>query len=76
MKGTIKINSRRCKGCAYCIDACHKGVIVIRKRFNKSGYFPAVPLYLEKCTGCAMCATVCPEIAIEVYSNNKKKGRF
>ncbi len=72
MKGKIRINTELCKGCTFCVDACPVGVILIRKRFNKSGFFPAVAVHVEKCTGCAMCARVCPEIAIEVYRNNSK----
>ncbi|MBI5638987.1 MAG: ferredoxin family protein [Nitrospirae bacterium] len=72
MKGKIKIHAELCKGCMYCIDTCPFGVIGIRKRFNKSGYFPAVAEHIEKCTGCAMCARVCPEIAIKVYREKKK----
>ncbi len=71
MKGKIRINTELCKGCAFCVDTCPTGVISMRKRFNKSGFFPAVAVHTEKCTGCAMCARVCPEIAIEVYRNTK-----
>lgn len=73
MKGKIKISAERCKGCGYCVDACPSGVISIKKRFNKSGYFPAYAEHKEKCTGCAVCATVCPEIAIEVYREKTKQ---
>ncbi|MEJ2684774.1 MAG: ferredoxin family protein [Candidatus Sulfobium sp.] len=73
MKGKIKIHIELCKGCAYCVDTCPAGVISIRERFNKSGYFPASAEHMEKCTGCAMCAHVCPEIAIEVYRSNGRK---
>ena len=72
MKGRIRINTEQCKGCTYCVDTCPAGVIVIRKRFNKNGYFPAIARHLEKCSGCAMCAKMCPEIAIEVYRNDIK----
>jgi 2-oxoglutarate ferredoxin oxidoreductase subunit delta len=73
MKGKININTELCKGCAYCVDTCPLGVISIRKRFNKSGYFPAVAEHVEKCTGCAICAKMCPEIAIEVYREQRKE---
>ena len=67
MKGTIVIDEELCKGCAYCVDACPSGIIVIKDRFNKKGFFPAALKHLEKCTGCSICAQMCPELAIEVY---------
>ena len=66
MKGMIIIDQELCKGCSYCVEACHIGVIAIENSFNKKGYFPAYAKHIEKCTGCSMCAQMCPEIAIEV----------
>lgn len=70
LKGNIVIDSQLCKGCRYCIITCPKGVITVEEKFNRIGFFPAVPAEMEKCTGCALCAEICPEIAIEVW-----KGR-
>ncbi|MEW6001394.1 MAG: ferredoxin family protein [Nitrospirota bacterium] len=73
----IVIDKELCKGCAYCVDACHLGVIIIEDKFNRKGFFPAQAEHLEKCTGCAICAQMCPEIAIEVYREERavcKKG--
>ncbi len=67
MKGMIVIDRELCKGCAFCVEACPLGVIMIEDVFNEKGFFPAHPGDPEKCTGCAMCAQMCPEIAIEVY---------
>jgi 2-oxoglutarate ferredoxin oxidoreductase subunit delta len=72
MRGKIKIHSELCKGCSYCVDACPMGVISMRTRFNRNGFFPAVAEHMEKCTGCAMCARMCPEIAIRVYRETKE----
>jgi 2-oxoglutarate ferredoxin oxidoreductase subunit delta len=72
MRGKIKIFSEVCKGCSYCVDACPMGVISMRARFNRNGFFPAVAEHMEKCTGCAMCAHMCPDIAIRVYREKKK----
>jgi 2-oxoglutarate ferredoxin oxidoreductase subunit delta len=72
MRGKIRIYSEVCKGCGYCVEACPMGVISMRTRFNKKGFFPAVAEHMEKCTGCAMCAHMCPEIAIRVYREKKK----
>jgi 2-oxoglutarate ferredoxin oxidoreductase subunit delta len=80
MKGMIVIDEELCKGCTYCVNACLLGVIVIKDRFNKKGFFPASPKYPDKCTGCNMCAQMCPEIAIEVYrevgTSRSRKGQI
>lgn len=67
LKGMIRIDKDLCKGCAYCVDACPFGIIVIEEEFNKKGIFPASARDTDRCTGCAMCAQMCPEIAIEVF---------
>jgi 2-oxoglutarate ferredoxin oxidoreductase subunit delta len=66
MAGKIIINTERCKGCGLCVTVCPKGSIVISKKSNKSGYFPA-ELSNAQCTGCALCAIICPEVVIEVF---------
>lgn len=74
MRGMIVIDKELCKGCTYCVGACPFDVIVIEEKFNKKGFFPASPLYLDKCTGCTICAQMCPEVAIEVYREVEKTG--
>jgi 2-oxoglutarate ferredoxin oxidoreductase subunit delta len=75
MKGRIKIDSERCKGCLYCQEACPARVIAMSNNFNKGGFFPAFAKHPEKCTGCAVCAHMCPEVAIEVYRVNHKNAK-
>jgi len=65
MGGRIKIDSERCKGCGLCVTVCPKHGIVISKKSNKKGYFPAKKDNGE-CSGCAVCAIICPDAAIEV----------
>jgi len=67
MRGEIKIDTQRCKGCGLCVEACPKKVIAISKRPNKNGYFPAEVVNIIDCFGCALCAIMCPDAAIEVY---------
>jgi 2-oxoglutarate ferredoxin oxidoreductase subunit delta len=66
MAGKIIINTERCKGCGLCIAVCPKISIIISKKSNKSGYFPAEASNAD-CTGCALCAIICPEAVIEVF---------
>ena len=49
-----------------CVEVCPKGCIVISKKSNKSGYFPA-EVNNDECTGCAACAIICPDVVIKVY---------
>jgi 2-oxoglutarate ferredoxin oxidoreductase subunit delta len=81
MAGRIIIDIERCKGCGLCVAVCPKSGIVLAKKSNKSGYFPAQASNTD-CTGCAVCAIICPDAAIEVFCESKahqerrdKKGR-
>lgn len=72
VKGKIKIDRERCKGCHMCIEVCPSKRITVDEELNKKGYLPVrfveeVKENEKGCTGCAQCATVCPEVAIEVY---------
>ena len=70
MAGKIKIDTERCKGCGLCVIACPKNSIVISKKSNKKGYFPAEATDSD-CTGCCFCALICPDAVIEVFRENK-----
>jgi len=69
MAGKITIDFERCKGCGLCVTVCPRDGIVISKRSNRNGYFPAQTANCD-CTGCAMCALICPEAVIQVYRDN------
>jgi 2-oxoglutarate ferredoxin oxidoreductase subunit delta len=88
MAGKIIIDTERCKGCGLCVTVCAKAGIVISKKPNKSGYFPAEPVpsavegaansdsfdkLTTSCTGCAVCALVCPDAAIEIFRDEPNK---
>ncbi len=75
MKGHIHINQAHCKGCGLCIEFCPKGSIIMAKKLNSKGYYPADFADTKECTGCATCAVMCPEAAIEVYRDEKADER-
>ena len=64
-KGTVVIDTARCKGCELCIPACPPQVLRMSTRRNASGYL--LPELLEGCTGCGACLLVCPDYCFEVY---------
>lgn len=70
IKGSIVVNTDRCKGCGLCIEACPKDVIAMASKVNVHGYPFVEPIQLGNCIGCASCAIVCPDGCISVY---KKK---
>jgi 2-oxoglutarate ferredoxin oxidoreductase subunit delta len=69
MRGSIKIDRERCKGCTFCIEFCPKKTIYLSDKLNIKGYFTAEFQDNDQCTGCATCALMCPEVAIEVFKS-------
>ncbi len=68
IKGTIVVDTERCKGCNLCVVACPKKVIEIDlSRVNHFGHSYAQPVRVDDCTGCASCGIVCPDACITVY---------
>ena len=71
IKGTIKIETSKCKGCELCIVECPQNSIGLSKKINKKGFHYA-ELVNDLCTGCINCAIVCPDFVITVYREPKK----
>ena len=66
-KGTVTFNQDLCKGCALCVAACPKQIVVLdNNKINKKGYNPATVVEMDKCIGCSNCATMCPDAVITV----------
>ena len=74
MAGKIIIDTERCKGCELCVIACPKQIIVISRKSNQNGYFPA-QTDNRGCTGCGICALMCPEAVIEVYRDESEETK-
>jgi len=66
MRGKIKINKHKCKGCEYCIMYCPKKCIELSHEINNRGVQYAVFVDPVECIGCGICARVCPDVCIEV----------
>jgi 2-oxoglutarate ferredoxin oxidoreductase subunit delta len=68
MQGKIEINSKLCKGCYLCVEACPRKLIHISTSINEFGTnFAIFEDKDSKCTACMLCAIMCPDAAIEVY---------
>jgi len=65
-KGTVVIDTERCKGCAVCTTACPNKVIALSAKVNAKGY-NYLEMVNDNCTGCTNCAIVCPDGIITVY---------
>ncbi len=63
-KGRVSIIIERCKGCAYCVEFCPLGVLVMSSEFNSKGYHYPEVIHAEKCSGCDLCGMYCPDFAI------------
>lgn len=71
IRGTIVIDTKRCKGCALCAAACPQHIITMGKKVNANGYNYAV-LTGDGCVGCASCGIVCPDGCITVYRKKEQ----
>jgi 2-oxoglutarate ferredoxin oxidoreductase subunit delta len=64
--GKVTINADFCKECSFCIQACTRAKIVLSKKVNIRGYYPAIFIDDGGCNACGLCAIICPEAAVEV----------
>lgn len=75
-KGTVVIDTDRCKGCELCVSVCPQHVLHMASTLNARGYYPVKLDDPEgRCTGCALCAVMCPDIVFAVYRLHKAPQR-
>ena len=67
VKGTIVVDTERCKGCEICVVSCPTHVIAMSQEVNSKGYHFAYLADEDGCTGCTNCGIVCPDGVITVY---------
>jgi 2-oxoglutarate ferredoxin oxidoreductase subunit delta len=68
VRGTVIIQSERCKGCQLCIQVCPQGVLRLSDFYNSRGYHTVLLDETQTdCTGCAVCAVICPDSVFTVY---------
>lgn len=67
IKGTLEIDTERCKGCGVCIASCPCGVLAFSDNVNGKGYRYIMMAQPDSCTGCASCGIICPDSCIVVY---------
>jgi 2-oxoglutarate ferredoxin oxidoreductase subunit delta len=67
IKGTVVVDTERCKGCNLCVVACPSKVLTLSKQVNGKGYSYCTMANPDDCVGCASCALVCPDSCLTVY---------
>lgn len=66
-RGSITVNTERCKGCELCVVACPAQTLELAKSLNHKGYRYSQQVREHDCIGCACCAKVCPDGCITVH---------
>jgi 2-oxoglutarate ferredoxin oxidoreductase subunit delta len=72
VKGRVKIDIQRCKGCELCTAACKEHALTLSDTINIKGYRYIIANN-DVCNGCVNCAIVCPDAVITVYRTHAKK---
>lgn len=63
VRGSVRIDRDRCKGCEFCVEFCPRHVLAFSLDLNPKGYhYPHV--IRDDCADCKLCMRLCPEYAI------------
>jgi 2-oxoglutarate ferredoxin oxidoreductase subunit delta len=74
LKGTVHINTDRCKGCGLCTVVCPADILLLNEeKVNVKGYRPVWVRKPNGCTGCGNCALMCPDSVITVKRFSRKR---
>lgn len=76
IRGTVRIDTDRCKGCDLCVSVCPQDVLTLNPdHLNAKGYHPALLVETNEkhCTGCAICSVICPDVCITVLREPKQR---
>jgi len=64
--GTITVDTNKCKGCDWCIEACQYGALTLHPITRK-------PLICDACGGDPQCIPACPESALSLTAKSDDK---
>lgn len=69
VKGILKFNHDRCKGCELCVVACPRQILKLHEtQVNSMGYHPISVTDMDLCVACGACALMCPDGVISIYA--------
>lgn len=62
---TIKLNTKKCKGCFLCVSVCPKNALSPSGELSPKGY-ETVKVDDTKCIKCGTCFRICPDYVFEI----------